>query len=439
MAYTEFYQQLETDSAKITWKDVFSEYKKKHTKADLEYALLAGTSLDSATEENMLRKWKKPWVFYPLAKSGLALVAMIYGLLYISIVFFQGVTFLEMVNIIPPLIIPMIVMVFIWELNIPRNISIYDLLKYFLVGGLLSFFVLIIMFEFINGGDASWAAFREEPAKLAASLALLHFFSKKKKVYGLTGLVIGAAVGAGFGGFESVAYAVSAGENGILVVVFNEIIRGIFALGGHTVYCAPYVAAIALEMKDSRLTWHHFLSRDFLITFTCSTAAHFIWNSNLFHEFFVMKHIVIIILLWVELLYIARKCLQQAVVIGRRRQESSGGDLTRPLDYAGSIQIICISGPAKGVCRQFFGNEPITIGRNADMDFCITGPVRGVSRQHCSIQKTPRGWVIRDMNSTYGTFTNRKQKLMPGIDYVLQSDEIIYLAGKENAFQITID
>ena len=126
MAYTEFYQQLETDSGKITWKDVFSEYRRKHTKADLEYALLAGTSLDSATEENMLSKWKKPWVFYPLLKSGLALVALIYGLLYLSIVFFGGVTLNEMVYIIPPLIIPMIVMIFIWELNIPRDIFLLE-------------------------------------------------------------------------------------------------------------------------------------------------------------------------------------------------------------------------------------------------------------------------------------------------------------------------
>ena len=252
MAYTEFYQQLETDSGKITWKDVFSEYRRKHTKADLEYALLAGTSLDSATEENMLSKWKKPWVFYPLLKSGLALVALIYGLLYLSIVFFGGVTLNEMVYIIPPLIIPMIVMIFIWELNIPRNISIFELLGYFLVGGLVSFFALIIMLELIHGGDASQAAFREEPAKLVAALILLIFFSKKKKVYGLTGLVIGAAVGAGFGGFESIGYAMKAGELEIMNAVSNEIVRGVFALGGHTVYCAPYVGAIALGMKDSK-------------------------------------------------------------------------------------------------------------------------------------------------------------------------------------------
>lgn len=439
MANTEFYRQLESDAGKITWKDVFSEYRKKHTKADLEYALLAGTSLDGATEENMLKKWKKPWVFYPLLKSGLALVALMYGLLFVSIEFFQGVTFLGMLLMIPPLIIPMIVMVFIWELNIPRNISIYDLMKYFLVGGLLSFFMLVIMLQFIDGGPASWAAFREEPAKLFAALILLYFFSKQKKVYGLTGLVIGAAVGAGFGGFESVAYAMSAGENGFLGIVSSEIIRGIFALGGHVLYCAPYTAAFALEIKDRGFKPENFLGRDFLITFACSTAAHYVWNSELFLEFGIMRNIVIMILLWAELLYIARKCLQQAVVIGRRRQKSYGRDVTRPMAHAGSICVECISGPLKGTRWRDFGKDVLTIGRSPEMEICITKNANGVSRKHCSIQRTSGGWMIRDMNSTYGTYTNRKNKLLPGKDYVLLPGEIIYLGGKENAFQVTME
>lgn len=439
MANTEFYHQLEMDAAKVTWKDIFSECREKHTREDLEYALLAGTSLDSATEENMLKKWRKPWVFYPLLKSGLFLVAMIYGLLYASLTFFQGVTFLEMVHVIPPLIIPMIVMVFTWELNIPRNISIYDLTAYFLVGGLLSFFALAVMFWFVRGEDAALAAFREEPAKLAASLALLYLFSRKKKVYGLTGLVIGAAVGAGFGGFESVAYAMSAGQNGIWDAVSNEIIRGIFALGGHTVYCAPYVAAAALEMKHSGFSGESLLSRDFLFTFACSTGAHFVWNSDLFFELGVIKNIVIVVLLWIELLYMARKCLEQAVAIGRKRQKASERDPVVSYPHAGSIRVECVRGAGMGMSIRSFGNKPLTIGRGEDMAFCIRGRANGVSRSHCSIQRTSRGWTLKDMHSTYGTFTERGRKLEPDTEHVLQSGEVFYLAGKENAFRIIME
>lgn len=439
MANTEFYHQIEKDSAKITWKDVFSECRKKHTKADLEYALLAGTSLDSATEEDMLKKWRKPWVFYPLLKSALILVAMIYGLLYLSLAFFQGETIHVIVQFVPPLVMPVVVMVFIWELNIPRNISVYDLAAYFLVGGLLSLFAVMAMFQFVEGEDAALAAFREEPAKLAATLVLLYAFSRKKKVYGLTGLVIGAAVGAGFGGFESVMYAMSAGESGIWGAVSNEIIRGIFALGGHAVYCAPYAAAVALGMKDSRFTAESFLNKDFLLTFACSTGAHFVWNSGLFWEFGMIRYVLITALLWIELLYIARKCLEQAVVIGRRSQRSFRQDPTVPYFPAGSVCVERISGAGKGTRVRSYGNEPLTIGRGEDMVFCIRGRADGISRRHCSIQRTPHGWTLRDMGSTYGTFVGRGQKLSPGAEHKLRSGEVFYLAGKEHAFRIIME
>lgn len=444
MGYTEFYQQIRQGGVEITWKDIFSEYKNRHGKKELEYALLAGTSLDSATEETMLQKWRKPWVFYPLLKGGLALVAFIYASLFVSIevLGIELEVYTVILTIIPPLIIPMILMVFIWELNIPRNISIYELFGCFLVGGISSLFGTGVMFGFVKGSFAPFAAFREEPAKLAASLALLYFFSKKKKVYGLTGLVVGAAVGAGFGGFESVSYAQNAGEIGGIIT--NQVIRGIFALGGHTVYCAPYIGAVALEMKDSKITLDCFKSRDFLVTFASSVGLHFLWNSDISYwgtdsrVFSLCKNVVIIILLWIELLYIARKCLHQAVLIGQSRQKAIRSRAAAVPVKSGGIRIECVCGPIKGAIWRSAGAEVLTVGRNADMKIRISG-ARGVSLRHCSIQKTHQGWTVRDLNSSYGTFTQDGQKLMPGIDHVLHSGEVICLAGKENAFRIFME
>ena len=60
MGNTVFYRQLNEDARQIGWKDIFSEYRKKHNHEDLEYALAAGTSLNTASEEYMLQKWRKP-------------------------------------------------------------------------------------------------------------------------------------------------------------------------------------------------------------------------------------------------------------------------------------------------------------------------------------------------------------------------------------------
>ena len=78
------------------------------------------------------------------------------------------------------------------------------------------------------------------------------------------------------------------------------------------------------------------------------------------------------------------------------------------------------------------------IGRDPDLGFHIPGKAGGVRRRHCCIRKTSQGWILRDMDSTYGTFINGSQKLMPNVDYTLHSGDMIYLAGKENAFRVSI-
>ena len=160
MGNTTFYHKVKKDKDKIDWRDIFSEYKKKHTKSELEYALSAGTSFNAATEADMLEKWQKPWIFYPLLKGGLILLGIVYGLFLVSLFTVGTTDSLENMTImIPPLIIPIILMIFIWELNIPRNISIYELLTVFLVGGFLSFAATALMWHVIVRCIRHWLGF----------------------------------------------------------------------------------------------------------------------------------------------------------------------------------------------------------------------------------------------------------------------------------------
>jgi len=39
----------------------------------------------------------------------------------------------EMLFLIPPMVIPVVLMVFFWELNVPRNLSIWEILSFFLI------------------------------------------------------------------------------------------------------------------------------------------------------------------------------------------------------------------------------------------------------------------------------------------------------------------
>lgn len=438
MGNTTFYYKAKNDKEKIDWKDIFSEYKKKHTKSELEYALTAGTSLNTATEKDMLAKWQKPWMFYPLLKGGLILLAIMYGVFLAMYYVMGGYTdsLFVMTQIIPPLIIPIILMIFIWELNIPRNISIYELLAVFLVGGFLSFAATSVMWKVIGEGpgifSSSFAGFREEPAKLIAAVIWLVILGKQKKIYGITGLVIGAAVGSGFSGFESISYAMRfADSGGFESMIEVQIKRLIYAIGGHTIYAAPYVGALALAMKrEGKLTGSCFLDRDFLLTFASSTALHFIWNAHFWNEGLesLIKSIIIIILLWIELLYILRKCLYEVVSIGRYQGQQNSV-------RAGQIAVKAIKGAIKGAIWFSKGEETLLIGREGGQ-FNFPSNARGISRKHCSIQLTQQGWTVRDLNSSYGTYINDGRKLAPGIDWPLHNGDIIYLAEKEQAFQV---
>lgn len=445
MGNTFFYRQVDEDSSQITWKDIFSECRKKHTRQELEYAMTAGTVVNSATEEDMLKKWQKPWVFYPLLKGGLLLVALLYAIFFATL-YVTGsgsMASLYMVIIIPPIVMPAILMIFLWELNIPKNISIYELLAVFLLGGFISFAVTMVMYLFVGEGPgifaASFAAFREEPAKLAAAVLFLFLFKKNKKIYGLTGLVVGAAVGAGFGAFESVEYAFSAFfEGNLYTMIYSQILRGIFAIGGHVLYAAPYTAALALAARESGLKAKCLLDRDFLLLFLASVALHFCWNADIGGY---PKYIAIIVVLWVELLYIVKKCLQQAVSVGHRCR--SGADrynasAAAGLAAAGTIRLVCVGGDLRGAVWDSDGGQTLHIGRGEGNQLRFPAAAKGVSRNHCSVCRTAQGWVVRDEGSTYGTYVNQGEKLVQGLDHVLVSGDRIYLGGRENVFEITL-
>ena len=70
----------------------------------------------------------------------------------------------------------------------------------------------------------------------------------------------------------------------------------------------------------------------------------------------------------------------------------------------GHAKLIVYSGPEDGTTIPLSGRR-VTFGRLPDNDV-VLGDV-GVSRTHAVIEKTEDGFVLRDLNSTNGTFVNR--------------------------------
>ena len=137
----------------LTWRDVLSGFREKHTRKDVDYAMIAGTTLDSAqTEMSMLQKWQRPWLFFRVFCGGLSAFAVLLAATLVVIAV-QGACVNPCLNLLmfllPPCVVPVTLMILFWEMNAPRNISLSELIVYFFTGGVLSLMVSLLLFPLI--------------------------------------------------------------------------------------------------------------------------------------------------------------------------------------------------------------------------------------------------------------------------------------------------
>lgn len=83
-------------------------------------------------------------------------------------------------------------------------------------------------------------------------------------------------------------------------------------------------------------------------------------------------------------------------------------------------------GPNSGAMVAMTG-EPITMGRRSDNDIVVDETT--VSRRHSLIMETPDGYVVRDLNTTNGTFVN--QNWLDQSERILHHGDQIRLGGSE--------
>lgn len=476
MSNTVFYRDVKKNPNKITVKEILSECTKKHSKRDFDYQLSAGSEFNTATERDMLQKWQKPWIFYKLAVVGLIGMVALFGFDLLSVkILGEGGWYpasATMAIVVPPLIVPLIITVFLWELNIPRNIALYEVFLAFMSGAILSLFTNLILRQIGSGKleqNVAYAGVFEEPAKLLAAIILLTaLFKNKKKMYGMSGLVIGAAVGAGFGGFESVWYTL--GNTLLLgnldIAKFFLMNRFIGGFGMHTVWCAGYTAALALHTKKSKISGESFLNADFAIMFAGAVLTHFLNNNDatwttlgaveddgsLNEAVYIMIQIGLRVIEWLILLYIIKRCLYQVVSLGRYQSgegigyteavgnlanNMAGVQMAASVAAPSRITVVCMSGALRGAVWQSSGTgDSLTIGRDDGNRFKIPSNVAGISRQHCVIKYSANGWTITDLNSSYGTSVNQV-RLAPGTEQPLREGDVIYLGGSEQSFKIS--
>lgn len=419
---TEFYRKAAAST--LTLKDVFSDVFKHHNKKDGERMFMAGTSLTTPSESEMLSEWRKPWLFAWAGGIGLIFIILM------SVIALSGAEIFALVPLVfvGATVIPMAVLLFFWEMNIPRNIPIYDVLLMFLIGGAFSLIFTLIMNSIVGDVPPYLAPLTEEPAKL---IALCIFLRKPKNKYVLNGMLIGAAVGTGFAAIETMGYALRSGNYiGILLL------RGTLSPGGHVAWAAMYGGALAMIKGSQKLETKHFTDKSFLTYFGIAFLLHFIWNSNIgllpLPLFGDLKYLILIIAGWLALLSMMKKGIQQVLSL------SSAPALHNNNAYSPVMasSLRGISGMYKDCSFPLSGGR-LVLGRNSKQsNIVFSSSTPGISSLHCEIRNDGGKIVLVDMGSSYGTFLSNGTKLVPNQPYVVHVGDKFYLASHNNQFEI---
>lgn len=298
-----------SDQVSLRLLDLVVNVFKKHSLEERENTFICGTAKTAPKEGEICSKWPKPWlysrVFILFAITFLGLVALLR--IFENILAYPGIIF------IGALAVPFSLLVFFWELNAPRNINIFDVTKIFFLGGVSSLLLTMIFSSIISVGEVDYfgaimIGVIEESAKF---VVVAYYLRGSKRKYILNGLLLGAAVGAGFAVFETAGYEFA---YGLQIPILMRIIytRGILAFGGHIVWAAMSGAALAMVKEDDILRINHLKDIKFLKYFILTIGLHAIWNSPISNSSeipFVQG--ILTIIAWIIILILINSGLKQ--------------------------------------------------------------------------------------------------------------------------------
>jgi len=290
-------------------KDLFSEVFRKHSKDEIEDYFIVGTKKTTPPLNQVDTGWPKPWMFFRTFLSALV----------IYMLFLWAWDHFKNSNLIPGLImvgsfaVPISTLLFFFEINAPRNFSLYQVIRLLFLGGILSLIFSLFLFQLTDYFGlgllgASLAGLVEEPGKL---FALLTVAGIAKYRYKLNGLLFGAAVGTGFAAFESAGYAfrflLRHGDDAMSNVI---LVRGMLSPFGHIAWTAMVGGALWRVKGDKKFSFKMLTDLGFLRVLAVAAVLHMLWNSPIELPFYG-KYVILGVAAWIVVLGIAQEGLKE--------------------------------------------------------------------------------------------------------------------------------
>ena len=280
--------------------DLLSDVFTKRSDAEVEEYFVGGTPTTTPEVMSVATDWPRPWAFARIfLLSVVAYFLLVYGFRE-----FGNPYFLPGIMVVGSLAFPLTILIFFYEMNVPRNVSLLFLLKWLVFGGVLS--LLAALFGFRVSNLSSWlgamsAGIVEESAKL---VALLLVARNTRYRWTLNGLLIGAAVGTGFSIFETMGYVcvqgfLKGGQDGMFAIITQ---RGwLNLLGDHSLWTGLVGAALWRVRGVSEFRFDMLSDPRFLRVFALVVALHMVNNMPVNLPLFG-KYLVIGFVAWATIL-----------------------------------------------------------------------------------------------------------------------------------------
>ena len=267
----------EEGEVNIPLRDLFSQVFKKHSQEEREELFVCGTKNTTPKESEMIGEWPRPWLYARV----LVMFAVVFAGLYLMLAEFGNTNAIPGAIFVGALAVPFAFLVFFWEVNVPRNINIMDVITTFFVGGVFSLVATLIIFEIVGSDangyiDAILVGIAEEVGKL---VVVAYYIKKRNVKYKLNGLLLGASVGAGFAVFETAGYAfrflLSYNVDTMMDVLLK---RGALSIGGHVIWAAIAGCGLVVAKGEADLNKNHFIDPRFLKFLGLVIGLHAVWD-----------------------------------------------------------------------------------------------------------------------------------------------------------------
>lgn len=312
----------EEGAVKVNIADLFSEVFKHHTKDEANSIFIAGTKTTTPALADVSDEWAKPWLFSRI----------LLGFLLAFVVLLYMVDGFDNSNAIPGLIlvgafaVPFSGLVFFFEANAFKDISLFEVVKVFFIGGIFSMVVTLFLYQFVTFSSTS-QIFGVLTLKDSLSIGLVeelgkvlivsYFISQLDVRHVLDGILIGAAVGAGFAAFETAGYIYGAGNQLVAVAI----LRGWSTIGGHLVWAAISGSAIMIVKRDQPFKFNQLLDTRFLVFFVLAVLMHAAWDWDitiLGSDY--LKLILLIVLAWIVVFVLMSAGLKEIAHLKQQAQ-----------------------------------------------------------------------------------------------------------------------